>query len=242
MIQFHRRLRPVRVISFDLDDTLYDNAPVMARAEQQLADYLAAEYPAIAYMQPTQWRELRETIASEARQQGQTELTYNMTALRQHALRRGLTEAGVAPAELEHRVADAMDFFLHHRNQVEVAEDVHQLLAALAQRWPLVAISNGNADLSKIGLADYFSGHWQPDSRLRGKPTTDMFEAACTKLGAAPQQWLHIGDHPVSDIQGAARFGAQTIWLNESGRSDPRLTWLPTLTIHHLPVLADLLT
>lgn len=242
MIQFHRRLRPVRVISFDLDDTLYDNGPVMQRAEQQLAEYLARQHPSVSHMQADDWRNLRDKVAVEAGQQGNTELAYNMTALRRQTLHRALGDAGVAHHELDKYVNKAMEFFFEHRNQVTVTVDVHRLLANLAQRWPLVAISNGNADLTRLGLADYFSGHWQPTSQLRGKPTSDMFDDACERLNIPARYWLHIGDHPVSDVQGAARFGAQTIWLNESGLPDRRLTWLPTVTIRQLPALAGFLT
>ena len=31
-MRFYKRLMPVKVLSFDLDDTLYDNVPVIAAA------------------------------------------------------------------------------------------------------------------------------------------------------------------------------------------------------------------
>ncbi|RUO29153.1 phosphoesterase [Aliidiomarina sedimenti] len=236
MIQFHRRLRPVKVISFDLDDTLYDNLPVMQQAEQALLEYLHQQFPQTEAFGLHDWRALRDKLAA-----ADAMLATNMTALRQATLRHGLEQHGLA-ADLATRGAeDAMLHFLEHRNQVDVADDVHRLLDALAGRFPLLAISNGNADISKIGIGDYFTHAWQPSDRLRGKPTADMFRAAQQKLGFNPVELLHIGDHPVSDVQGAARFGAQTVWLNQSGRFDPRLTWLPTVTIAHLPLLSDFL-
>lgn len=236
MIQFHRRLRPVKVISFDLDDTLYDNGPVMQRAEQALVEYLHQEHPDTQALKVNDWQSIRDDLARK-----NSNLAGNMTALRLAALTTGLARCGLTEVKAKTASDLAMAHFLEHRNQVEVATEVHQLLAALAGRFPLLAISNGNVDVQKIGLMDYFTKAWQPSAKLRGKPTSDMFEAARSDLGFKPAELLHIGDHPVSDVQGAALFGAQSVWLNESGLANPELTWLPTITISHLPALEGLL-
>ncbi|MCL5254984.1 MAG: HAD-IA family hydrolase [Gammaproteobacteria bacterium] len=236
MIQFHRRLRPVKIISFDLDDTLYDNEPVMLRAEQALLAHLHTEHPQTQRLQLNDWRSLRDRLAAS-----DSTLASNMTALRLATLSEGLVQSGVAKSAATAASEQAMAHFLSHRNDVDIAAEVHQLLAALAGRFPLLAISNGNADIQKLGLQDYFTQAWQPSPTLRGKPTTDMFEAARQDLGFAPAELLHIGDHPVSDVQGAARFGAQSVWLNESGLHSKQLTWLPTVTITHLPALQQVL-
>ena len=236
MIQFHRRLRPVKVISFDLDDTLYDNRPIMQRAEQALVDHLHTNFPQTRSLSLEQWAALRNTLASQ-----DALLANNMTALRMASLEHGLQQTGVQASKIKRASEDAMAHFLSVRNKIEVAPDVHKLLEALAGRFPLVAISNGNADIDQFGLRPYFTSAWQPNAKLRGKPTTDMFVAAKQALGFQPSELLHIGDHPISDVQGAALFGAQSVWLNESGQANPDLTWLPTVTIQKLPLLSDIL-
>lgn len=235
MIQFHRRLRPIKVISFDLDDTLYDNRPIMQRAEQALVDHLHTNFPQTRSLSIEQWAELRNTLASK-----DALLAGNMTALRMASLEHGLHQTGVNAATIKRASEDAMAHFLSVRNQIEVTPDVIKLLDALASRFPLVAISNGNADIGQFGLQPYFTSAWQPTTKLRGKPTTDMFIAAQQALGFKPSELLHIGDHPISDVQGAARFGAQSVWLNESGQPNSDLTWLPTVTIQKLPLLSDI--
>ncbi|MBA3988684.1 MAG: phosphoesterase [Idiomarina sp.] len=236
MIQFHRRLRPVKAISFDLDDTLYDNLPVMQRAEQALSQYLLETHPQTQSMQLSDWRQLRDQLAAS-----DPELAGNMTALRLATLQQGLAQSGLSKAQLQAASDAAMTHFLTHRNRVTISPEVHQLLAQLAQNYPLIAISNGNVDIQQIGLAPYFRSAWQPSAQLRGKPTTDMFDAARRAHGFAPHELLHIGDHPVSDIQGAAHFGAQSVWLNPTGKPLAQLTWLPTVTIRQLPQLAQIL-
>lgn len=236
MIQFHRRLRPVKVISFDLDDTLYDNRPVMQRAEQALVEHLHERFPQTSHWQLDDWRTMRDTLAAK-----DALLAGNMSALRLTTLQQGLCQAGVAKQAARQASEEAMAHFLTFRNRIEVAPEVHRLLNALAGKFPLVAISNGNADIHKIGLQPYFAAAWQPSDKVRGKPTTDMFLAAQQALGFKPSELLHIGDHPISDVQGAARFGAQSVWFNESGQDHPSLTWLPTVTIQSLPLLDDIL-
>ena len=236
MIQFHRRLRPVKVISFDLDDTLYDNRPVMQCAEQALVEHLHEHFPQTRHWQLDDWRAMRDALALK-----DSMLAGNMTALRITTLHQGLRQAGVPDRMARQASEAAMAHFLTFRNRIEVAPEVHRLLDALAGRFPLVAISNGNADISQFGLQPYFAGAWQPSDKVRGKPTTDMFIAAQQALGFHPSELLHIGDHPISDVQGAARFGAQSVWLNESGQANPSLTWLPTVTVQKLPLINDIL-
>ncbi|RUO23841.1 hypothetical protein CWE09_11850 [Aliidiomarina minuta] len=237
-MQFHRRLRPFNVISFDLDDTLYDNGPVLHKAEQALAHYLSEQWPDSADLTVDCWRQIRMQLAKQNPQ-----LMMNMTRLREESLRQGLSSRGVPQSALSNAVADAMVYFLDVRNDIQVPPENLSLLQRCAEKYPLIAITNGNADIQRIGLQDYFVAAWTPGETLRGKPTADMFLAAQQQLNFEAHQLLHIGDHPISDIQGAAAFGAQSVWLNESGQPAPpaALTWLPTLTISSLRQLDALL-
>jgi putative hydrolase of the HAD superfamily len=36
---------------------------------------------------------------------------------------------------------------------------------------------------------------------------------ALRKLELSPEQCIYIGDHPVNDIEGAAKIGMKTIWM-----------------------------
>ena len=242
MWQFYQRLQPVQALSFDLDDTLYDNVPVILRAEQHVCDFIARQVPALAHLDVDAWRVRREQMAAE-----NAELASNMTALRLATLRRTFTEFAVT--NVEALSLAAMEEFLNARNQVDIDPQVHDLMAKLANHLPLVAISNGNVDVQKIGLAHYFQATFQPGEwrgrTLRGKPFTDMFVAAADTLQLRnPAGLLHIGDHPISDVQGAHAFGAQAVWLQPaaSGRASVEtLPRLPHATITRLQALADLL-
>lgn len=82
----------------------------------------------------------------------------------------------------------------------------------------------------------------QPGDGIRGKPLPDMFAAAERKLpDLQPHEFLHVGDHPYSDILGAQRHGWQSAWLTSGLGTTAHLSVLPTLTLHNLNQLQRLL-
>ncbi|WP_194757432.1 HAD-IA family hydrolase [Aliidiomarina indica] len=236
MWHFHQRLHPFTAISFDLDDTLYDNEPVIQRAEKLLAEYIAQAWPAVSDLDAQAWRQLRDHVAAE-----DAELASDMTALRIATLTRGLTQRGVSERQAKAMADEGMERFLQARNDVRIAPEVHQLLADLGTQFRLVAVSNGNADIYRLGLGDYFEMAFHPKLGQRGKPYADLFAAASSHLGLArPQQLVHVGDHPISDVQGALNFGAQAIWF--APKAPPvAMTRLPHATIKDLNALRELL-
>ncbi len=81
----------------------------------------------------------------------------------------------------------------------------------------MVSISNGNADLTRIGLRRYFSACVSAREIGVAKPHPRTFLTACNRAGHPPECTLHIGDHPHQDILGAAEVGMKTIWMNREG-------------------------
>jgi FMN phosphatase YigB (HAD superfamily) len=78
----------------------------------------------------------------------------------------------------------------------------------------MYALSNGNADVQKIGIGHLFSHHLSAAGVGFAKPHPAMFQQALEKANVAPHQAVHIGDHPVQDIQAARDVGMKTIWVN----------------------------
>ncbi|MDF4805707.1 2-haloalkanoic acid dehalogenase, partial [Vibrio parahaemolyticus] len=60
---FYRQLGPIRAMSFDLDDTLYDNHPVIERLEQQVTQWLHQQHPLTASQPNAWWVSLKRQIA-----------------------------------------------------------------------------------------------------------------------------------------------------------------------------------
>lgn len=236
-MQFYRRLMPVQALSFDLDDTLYDNVPVMHRAEQAVRDFVAKEFPQTQTWQAADWLAHRQALMHS-----EPDLASNMTLLRLRALTLGLQQFGVSDCEAQAGAEAAFAHFMRFRNAVEIPTETHEQLAQLAEYYPLYAISNGNVNVTEIGLGDYFRGVVQPSATLRGKPFADMFNAAAQQQPQlAPQQWLHVGDSPSADILGAHRVGWQSAWFTGGLGRTEHLQILPTLAYHNLAQLTQML-
>lgn len=226
-LKFHRRVNAVSVISFDLDDTLYDNVPVMQRSEANVQQFIVKNYPQTAHWHANDWRQRRLTLMQQ-----HTQLASDMTALRLATLVQGFTEAGVNnPQHAAHRV---MQEFHHHRSNFKPPLQTHRVLKQLKQSFNLCAISNGNVNCERIGLASYFDVILQPTAKLRGKPYPDMFTTALAHYAIHPQQMLHIGDHPYSDVFGAHRAGCHSGWFSAGLGSPNELTLVPSLSFDKL--------
>jgi len=207
------RQEPILGITFDLDDTLYDNRPVMERAEAVLQDWLARQYPRVVQAFSIQaLRELRKAVAAE-----HTHLRHDLTAIRKMALAKA-AEACAYPPQL---ADEAFQVFHEARNRVQIYEDVRPVLHGLRRRYVLGALSNGNADIGRIGLDDLFHFAISAVDVGAAKPEPPMFQAAVRRIGPLPARVIHVGDDPVRDVRGAAATGLRTVWVNRWGRDWP---------------------
>jgi putative hydrolase of the HAD superfamily len=134
---------------------------------------------------------------------------------------------------------DAFTAFYAARNCIEFYPDALDALDRLAARWPIAALTNGNADLEKIGIADRFRVFVAAREAGHAKPDAPIFHAACTRLGLHPHEVLHIGDDPLLDVAGASWAGMRTCWINRRQESWPEQLPAPDLQFTTLDALAD---
>ncbi len=225
-----RPAAPVRAITFDLDFTLWDLEGVLHRAEELQYRFLAEHYPEVARRYTHRaLQALRFTLYEE-----RADLRYNVTELRKAALRRVAGECGYDEAMVE----QAFEVFLDARHEVKLYEDVEPLLARLHGRYVLGVITNGNADIRRFGIGQYFDFALTPMDIGAAKPDRAIFEAACRHAGVEPAEVAHVGDDPEADVIGAASFGMQAVWLNRTSAAWPQGLVRPPCI--ELPSLADL--
>jgi putative hydrolase of the HAD superfamily len=217
----------VRVLSFDLDDTLWPVGPVIAAAEDALLDWLRSRYPAAAHGHDTaSMRAMRASVAAEF-----PERSHDMTFLRHRALTAQFAAAGY-PGRLSD---EALEVFLHARNRVEFYDDVRPALRRLRSRYRLFALSNGNADLHRCGIGDLFDGHVTAISAGAAKPDARIYAALLRMAGVSAAEIMHVGDDPLADVDGARQAGMQSVWLNRGGEREwPAALAPPTRTISTL--------
>ena len=214
------------VLSFDLDDTLWPIGPVIEAAESELWAWLCERHPRAAAVHSIEsMRALRAALAARHPERG-----HDMTFLRLQSLAQMLVEAGYEASAAER----AFEVFYAARNRVSCYADVRPALARLRRRRPLYALSNGNANLERCGIAVFFAGHVHAQAVGAAKPDPRMFAALAARAGVASAEILHVGDDPYADVDGARRAGAQAVWINRDGRSWPAELAPPARTITSL--------
>jgi len=226
--------RKIKAISLDLDDTLWPIWPVIARAEQALQDWLRphAPYTATLLADAGQRLALRQEV-----QQQRPDIGHDLRTLRQELIRRALQRFGEDTA----LVAPAYEVFIAERMRVELYADARPALAWLAARFPVVAVSNGNADLHRIGLAGYFHAGLSAQAFGVGKPDPRIFHAAAEAAGVLAHEVLHVGDDAALDVLGGLKAGMQTAWVNRASHDWPHEEARPHVTVADMAQLCTLL-
>lgn len=200
-------LTNIRAISLDLDDTLWPVWPIIARAEEALQAWLQQHAPATATLGQDRevLRQIRQQVQLDWPDRG-----HDLAALRQEAIRRLLAQAG----DPEHLAAHAFEVFHAERQRVELFDDAMPLLVHLSGRYPLLAITNGTADVHRVGLGPWFAHAVNAPILGCAKPDPGIYHHAAQLAGLDPHQVLHIGDDAHLDAWGARNAGMAAIWLN----------------------------
>ncbi|MDX1442141.1 MAG: HAD-IA family hydrolase [Gammaproteobacteria bacterium] len=203
-------MHDIRLITFDLDDTLWAIAPIIERAERRLHEWLLAHCPrAASTYSPAALRGLRvevESLFPEHRD--------DISALRRESIRLALQRC----AGPVHRTDEAFDTFWQARNEVEFFADVMPVLDRLKPDYTLAAISNGNACIELTGLSTHFDFGLSARDVGVMKPGKDIFLRAASEAGVTPDQVLHVGDDIDADVHGALGAGMHAAWLDREGR------------------------
>ncbi len=226
-------MNDIRAITIDLDDTLWAIHPVIHRAERRLYEWLGEHYPRITAMfSRAAILEQRKAIAVEF-----PEHSHDYTFMRRTVLGR----LGVAANYGEQLVDDAMEVFNAIRNDVTIFPEVRPALEALREDHVLVAVTNGNADLRRIGIDDLFDKFVSARTAGAAKPAQKIFDAAVNAGGADAKQTLHVGDHPEFDVDGARSAGLRAVWVNRNGQPWPKEYSRPDGIVTHIGQLQSLL-
>jgi FMN hydrolase / 5-amino-6-(5-phospho-D-ribitylamino)uracil phosphatase len=204
---FYRPVPTINAMTFDLDDTLYDNMPYIYQAEQALTDYIAEHYPAAAHLSKHDWMGYKQQALFD-----EPSIQYDMGMLRLATLRLGFAASGYIGEELEAAALACFTYFYQQRSNFTVAPEYCEVLDQLAAAMPLVAITNGNVDVNAIGLGQYFTHVYHANIDNRAKPHADMFVKAQRALDLPTQQILHVGDNLYNDVLGAYQNGYKSAW------------------------------
>jgi len=225
--------RSYRLLTIDLDDTLWPCGPAIAAAEQALYDWLRLVAPRLTDIyDPASLRLHRGQLMANL-----PDMAHDLTRVRRESLSALLTEQGYS----ETLADEAVDLFRQHRNRVEPYRDVMPALSRLSDRYLLVSVTNGNAEVDQTSLSGLFHLSLSAADVGAAKPDPALFIRALDWAGAEPGQCLHIGDDPVRDVEAACQFGIDTVWVNRRGSSWPEGLEPPTFEVTRLDELCNIL-
>ena len=208
---------PIRAVTFDLDDTLWDVEPAIERAERDLRAWLDANCPDMAarYDRDALFKVRAAIVAKTPR------LQHDVSELRVQVLKAALIRTGHETAEAERLARAGFEVFLSSRHAIEYYEHAVQVLRTLRRRYVIGALTNGNADVRRLDIGPLFHFAIQAGEVGASKPEPAMFEEAMRRTRLRPGEIVHVGDHLVNDVAGAKRLGWYTVWVNRGRAPRP---------------------
>lgn len=223
----------IRAITFDLDDTLWAIGPVIMRAEGKLWSWLGEHFPKITQtFSPEEAYALREEVMLEHWDQ-----SHDFRFLRKKVLEQMAQTVGYSSDLVE----DAFAVFDRARNEVDIFPEVLPALEALNEHFSLIAVTNGNANLERIGIRHLFHDVVTAVDVGAAKPARPIFLEAVNRAGVGAEETLHVGDSPEIDIIGAMNAGLRTAWVNRYGDGWPEHAAPPDAIVTTIAELVMLL-
>ncbi|MDG1461244.1 MAG: HAD family hydrolase [Luminiphilus sp.] len=207
----------IKVITFDLDDTLWDVRPALVKAEAAQNAWLRAHYPKVLEaLGSKDLKRLRQQVLTKDPQ-----LAHQISAFRKAVLQQSLEETGIAPSEAQWAAKEAFEAFIARRHDVALYPESEPLLEELSKNYTLGALTNGNADVTKTPLGRFFDFALQAEEVGAAKPEPALFNHALQRVGGNASALIHIGDSHDHDVIGAYRAGIRSVWFTQqSDNSD----------------------
>ncbi|OCG23206.1 hypothetical protein A9G11_06310 [Gilliamella sp. wkB108] len=237
-MHFYRSINQIKAITFDLDDTLYDNSLIVEKAEDELIKTLQ-QYDQLHNITKADYFAVKNSVFDN-----NPEIYHDVILWRIETITSILTKAKFPSSKIADIIDECLATFNIWRHKMDVPQATYTLLAKLATKYPLAVITNGNVEVNRIGLGDYFQFSLRGGPDGRSKPFPEIFELAVNKLNVPAHQILHVGDNLSTDVNGAINSGLLSCWINVFNEDIFHLSearCLPHIEISQLPELDNLL-
>ncbi len=225
------------MITFDLDNTLWDVEPALLRAENAQQAWLREHRPGtVEALDHDALFEFKKAVWKR-----HPELLHHVSDMRRQTLFELQRLAGYDESAARRGADAAFDVFLQERHKVELYDAALSVLEDLARSYMLGALTNGNADIYKTDAAEYFDFAFLAEDIGAAKPAPDMFHAAIERAGVPAARIAHVGDDPKHDILGAQQVGMHTVWMNARDKLWEE-SYTPDATINDIGELPEALS
>ena len=220
----------IQLITFDLDNTLWDVDTVIVKAESKMREWMKTHVPeSLKYYSQEFLPDLRQRVVSE-----NPEKRFDLTFMRLEILFKVMQLCGQPDDMAKLNAERAFDIFFEFRNQVNFFSGAISMLEGLQDKYIIYALTNGNADIEKTGLKKYMQGAISAADVSASKPNPQMFQRVSEITDVPPQNSIHIGDNLVDDIEGAANANFLSIWVNLKAETLKTSDAAPSRIVEHL--------
>ena len=199
------------MITFDLDDTLWDNRPTITNAEIETRKWIESRVGSINWGDLNDFLLLREALIEKDKS-----IAWDISKLRIEIFKEKMKGLG-SSYDIQKLAEDAFDFFLKKRHEIKLFPGVEDVIKNLSKNYTLGVLTNGNADIYKLNIGKYFKFSIRSLEAQDSKPNKSHFELAKNyHLNITYNEMLHIGDHQINDIFAADQLGIKTLWFNNN--------------------------
>ena len=225
----------IELVTFDLDNTLWDVTQTIVRAEQSLRRWMQENTAdALTVYTSDAIGDIRESVLEQ-----HPDKRHDLSFLRTRILYECMLASGLAKSDAASAASQAFDVFFIGRNEVIFYDGALEVLANLSQHYRLFALTNGNANIERVGISKYFEGAVSSADVGASKPDPKMFRTVLDRAGVAANQAVHIGDHLSDDILGANNAGMLSLWYNHNGEFANDSASMPSGEVHRLSELPE---
>jgi putative hydrolase of the HAD superfamily len=199
----------IKLITFDLDDTLWDNKPTITNAEIQTRKWIEERVGKIEWGNLDDFINLRNDLIKKDRS-----IAWDISKLRKEIFKIKISNL-VPPSKVNILANNAFDFFIDKRHEISLYNNVAEALLRLSEKYTLGVLTNGNADIFRLEVGKYFQFSISSLEAKNSKPHRAHFDIASQQADAIDfSKMLHIGDHQVNDVLAAYQLGIETLWFN----------------------------
>ena len=205
-----RKMPEIKLITFDLDDTFWDIKSTIINAEINSRKWIEDRIKKkIEWGTFDDFLEIRNEMIKE-----NPSLDYDLGLLRKKMISYHTQKYFKNQKDLDEFIEEAYMFFLEERHKVEFFDGVIPVLEKLSLNYKLGVLTNGNADIKKLGIDHMFDFSVSSMDVKSNKPDQGHFIKAKELSQINFHNTLHVGDHPVNDVYGARELGINVMWFN----------------------------
>ncbi len=210
------KLKPLRAIFFDIDDTLYSTSEFSELARRNALDAMVAH--GLTLPREELEEELREVLNEFS-----SNYEYHFDKLLLRIPRRFYR--GTNPAILV--AAGVMAYHETKYRELVPYEDAVEVIKLLSDKTDLVLgiITEGlevkqAEKLLRMRVVPYLTPNAVFISNQLGisKPNPKIYQRACSDLNIRPTETMYVGDNPVNDIDPPRSIGMMTVRMRRGGK------------------------